>query len=171
MAGKRSLREIPPFNERQPSAMRIPNRIVIVADNPANTADFRTVLAAQPDLALAAVVTCASCSFNAVSQQRPDLVMLSLSMPDHRILELVKDLAVLHSGLRFLIVTCHGQELDAERILRAGAHGCVKSSSGATTWLAAARQILSGGSYFSWLPSSRPAAAPSLDQAALVLAG
>ena len=97
--------------------------------------------------------------------------MLSLSLPGHRILELVKDLAVLHSGLRFLIVTCYGQELDAERILRAGAHGCVMSSSGATTWLAAARQILSGGNYFSSQPSSRPTAAACLHQAALVLAG
>jgi len=151
--------------------MRIPNRIVIVADHPATTADFCTVLAAQPDLALAAVVTCASCSFAAVSEQRPHLVILSLSLPGHRILELVKDLAVLHAGLRFLIVTCHGQKLDAELILRAGAHGCVMSGSGAAAWLAAARQILAGGHFVSSLPSARPAGTDCVHQAAPALAG
>ena len=151
--------------------MRIPNRIVIVADHPATTADFRTVLAAQPDLALAADVTCASCSFAAVSNQRPNLVILSLSMPGHRILELVKDLAVLHPGLRFLIVTSQGQKLDSELILRAGAHGCVTSGSGTATWLAAVRQILADGHYFCTLPSSRPVATDCVHQAALALAG
>jgi len=151
--------------------MRIPNRIVIVADQPATTADFCTVLAAQPEFALAAVVTCASCSFAAVSEQRPHLVILSLSLPGHRILELVKDLAVLHAGLRFLIVTSHGRELDSEQILRAGAHGCVMISSGTATWLAAARQILAGGHSFSSLTASRPAGTDCVHQAALALAG
>ena len=151
--------------------MRIPNRIVIVADHPATTADFCTVLAAQPDLALAAAVTCASCSFAAVSEQRPQLVILSLSLPGHRILELVKDLAVLHAGLKFLIVTSHGRELDPETILRAGAHGCVMSGSGSAAWLAAARQILAGGHCFSSLPVSRSSATDCIHQAALALAG
>jgi len=151
--------------------MRIPNRIVIVADQPAITADFCTVLAAQPDLALAASVTCASCSFSAVSEHRPHLVILSLSLPGHRILELVKDLAVLHAGLKFLIVTGHGLKLDSELILRAGAHGCVMSGCGSATWLAAARQILAGGHSFNSLPSSRPGANDCVHQAALALAG
>ena len=151
--------------------MRIPNRIVIVADHPATTADFCTVLAAQPDLALAASVTCASCSFTAVSEQRPHLVILSLSLPGHRILELVKDHAVLHAGLKFLIVTSHGRELDSEQILRAGAHGCVLSGSGTAAWLAAARQILAGGHSFCPLLSSRPAVTGCVHQAALALAG
>ncbi len=151
--------------------MRIPNRIVIVADHPAITADYCQVLAAQPDLALAGVVTCASCSFTAVSEQRPELVILSLSMPSHRILELVKDLAVLHVGLKFLIVTSSGQKLDSEQILRAGAHGCVVSGCGSATKLAAARQILAGGHYFSSPPASRPTATDCVQQAALALAG
>jgi DNA-binding NarL/FixJ family response regulator len=135
------------------------HRIVIVADNPAISADFRTSLEAQPDLTLAAAVTCASCSFNAVSKQQADLVLISLDMPGHRILELVKDLAVLHAGLKFLVVSRHGQELDPECILRAGAHGCVTSGSSTASKLAAVRQILAGRHCFSPQATSRPSAA------------
>ena len=105
-----------------------------------------------------------------MSEHRPHLVILSLSLPAHRTLELVKDLALLHAGLKFLIVTSHGQLLDTESILRAGAHGSVSSSSGAAAWLVAARQILAGGHSFGSLPASRPVIAPCMADAALALA-
>lgn len=135
--------------------MRTPDRIVIVDSNPASSADFRAALETQPDLTLAAAVTCASCSFAAVSQQKPDLVVISLSMPGHRILELVKDLLVLHADLKILIVTGNDAELEAGRVLRAGAHGCVLSSSSSATKLEAVRQILAGHHSFRPEPAHR----------------
>ncbi len=129
--------------------MKSPHRIVIVDSDPAHSADFCAVLESQSDLTLAAAVTCASCSFAAVSEHRPDLVLLSLSMPDHRILELVKDLQGLHAGLKLLIVSSHDQELEAGRVLRAGAHGCVMTSTSTATKLEAVRQVLAGRHCFS----------------------
>ncbi len=128
--------------------MRKPNRIVIVDSDPTSTADFCAALEMQPDLTLAAAVTCASCSFAAVSGQRPDLVVLSLSMPGYRILELVKDLLVLHGGLKILIVSSHEQELEAARVLRAGAHGCVMAGCSTATKMDAIRQVLAGNRCF-----------------------
>ena len=139
--------------------MKSPHRIVIVADHPATAADFRTSLEAQPDLTLAAAVTCASCSFAAVSKQPTDLVIISLDMPGHRILELVKDLAVLHAGLKFLVLSHLGQELDHGRMLRAGAHGCVPRGSSTAAKLAAVRQILAGSHSFTSQDTSRLSAA------------
>lgn len=129
--------------------MKKPDRIVLVDSNPSSSADFHAVLQAQPDLKVAASVTCASCSFAAVSGQQPDLVLISLSMPGHRVLELVKDLRVLHAKLKFLIVSSHGLELEAGQALRAGAHGCVLSSSSSATKLDAMRQVLAGHHCFS----------------------
>jgi DNA-binding NarL/FixJ family response regulator len=142
--------------------MKTPDRIVIVDNNPASSADFRTALEAQPDLTLAAAVTCASCSFAAVSGQQPDLVLVSLSMPGHRVLELVKDLLVLHASLKFLIVSSHGLELEAGHVLRAGAHGCVLSSSSISTKLDAMRQVLAGRHCFSPQTAPRQPATASL---------
>ncbi len=126
--------------------MRPPYRIVIADNHPASFADFRASLETQPDLTIAAAVTCASCSFTAVSEQKTDLVILKLGMPGHRILELVKDLVVLHAGLKLLIVSSH--ELEAERVLRAGAHGCVMTSSSIAAKLHAVRQVLAGNHCF-----------------------
>lgn len=142
-------------------------RIVIVADHPAATADLRTSLEAQPDLALAAAVTCASCSFAAVSKQHTDLVIISLDLPGHRILELVKDLTVLHAGLKFLVLSHPGQELDPGRMLRAGAHGCVPRGSSTAAKLAAVRQVLAGSHAFTSQEIPRSSAAVCLHPAAL----
>jgi DNA-binding NarL/FixJ family response regulator len=142
--------------------MRNPDRIVIVDNNPVSSADFRAELETQPDLTLAAAVTCASCSFAAVTQQKPDLVVISLSMPGHRVLELVKDLLVLHAGLKFLIVASNDAELEAGRVLRAGAHGCVLRSSSSATKLEAVRQILAGHHSFRPEPAHRPPAVSGL---------
>lgn len=129
--------------------MNTPYRIVLADNHPTSAANLRTVLETQPDFTVAAAVTCASCSFTAVSQQGADLVILSLSMPGRRILELVKDLTVLHVGLKCLIVSSHAQELEAERVLRSGAHGCVTKSCSMSTKLIAIRQLLAGSHYFS----------------------
>ncbi|WP_395742762.1 response regulator [Prosthecobacter sp.] len=124
--------------------MRTPSRIIIVDDHPARSADLCSALAAQPDLTLSASVTCASCTFGAVSRQQPDLVLLSLSMPDHRVLDLVKDLRVLHAGLKLLVVSSQDQELETALVLRAGAHGCVAACSSIPIKLDAMRQVLAG---------------------------
>ncbi|MDI1315377.1 response regulator [Prosthecobacter sp.] len=129
--------------------MKTPARIVIVDHDPASSADFCAALEAHPDLTLAAAVTCASCSFAAVTGQKPDLVLVSLSLPGHRILQLVKDLLVLHADLKFLIVSSQDQELEASRVLRAGAHGCVLRSSSTATKIDAVRQVLAGKHCFS----------------------
>ncbi len=142
--------------------MRTPDRIVIVDSNPVSSADFRAELEIQPDITLAAAVTCASCSFAAVTQQQPDLVVISLSMQGHRVLELVKDLLVLHAGLKFLIVASNDAELEAGRVLRAGAHGCVLRSSSSATKLEAVRQILAGHYSFRPEPAHRPPAVTGL---------
>jgi DNA-binding NarL/FixJ family response regulator len=125
-------------------AMNSPCRIVLADNHPTSAAEFRAALEAQADFMLAAAVTCASCTFAAVSEQRSDLLILNLNMPDHRILELVKDLAVLYADLKILIVTRPNQHLEAGQILRAGAHGCVSVSSSTATKLSAVRQVLAG---------------------------
>lgn len=162
MAGPCQIREFPAFKNQPQPEMRNPDRIVIVDSNPASSADFRAALETQPDLTLAAAVTCASCSFAAVSRQQPDLVVINLSMPGHRVLELVKDLLVLHAGLKFLIVTGNEADLDAGRVLRAGAQGCILSSSSAATKLEAVRQILAGHHSFTSQAAPRQPASPRM---------
>lgn len=140
--------------------MRPPARIVLVDDQPASSVLFRAGLEARPDLTIAAAVTCASCSFAAVSRHQPELVVLSLKMPGHRLLQLVKDLRVLHAGLKFLILSHPGAELEESRVLQAGALGCIPDSSSIDTRIDAVLQVLSGQTCFTpQLPARQPAAA------------
>ncbi|MBN8422332.1 MAG: response regulator transcription factor [Verrucomicrobia bacterium] len=140
--------------------MRTPDRIVIVDNDPARSAEFRAALEARPEITLAAVVTCASCSFAAVSAQKPDLVVLHLNMPGHRVLQLAKDLLVLHSGLKLLIVSGTDEELEPGQVMRAGAHGCVPHSSSTAAKLDAVHEVLAGRPCFI-SPTSAPSSAPA----------
>ncbi len=124
--------------------MRNPYRIVLADNHPASATELRAALETQPDLTVAAAVTCASCSFTAISAQKPDLVLLNLSMPAYRVLELVNDLVVLHADLKLLIFSSHEQALETERVLRAGAHGCVMAASSTAAKIDAVRQVLAG---------------------------
>jgi DNA-binding NarL/FixJ family response regulator len=144
--------------------MRPPYRIVLADNHPASATELRAALETQSDLTVAAAVTCASCSFTAVSAQKPDLVLLNLSMPAHRVLELVNDLMVLHPEVKLLIVSSHEQALETERVLRAGAHGCVTTSSSVAAKINAVRQVLAGKHCFSSQPT------PGLHRSASCLA-
>ncbi|WP_395750758.1 hypothetical protein [Prosthecobacter sp.] len=157
-----------PTNHPVIFAMNSPSPIVIADNQPAGLADFREALEAQADLSLAAAVTCASCVFSAVSRQRTELLILSLSMPGHRILQLAHDLTVLHPHLKLLIIASPHQHLDAAHVMRAGVHGCVPAGSSTAAKLAAVRKVLAGEHVFTLpqLADSRHAVALPLAAAA-----
>ncbi|WP_395741246.1 hypothetical protein [Prosthecobacter sp.] len=128
--------------------MNSPRHIVIADNQPASLADFREALEAQADLVLAAAVTSASGLFTAVSRYKPELLVLSLSMREHRVLELVRDLTVLYPDLKLLIVAGPQQQLEAGHVMRSGAHGCVPASCSTAAKLSAVRKVLAGEHIF-----------------------
>jgi DNA-binding NarL/FixJ family response regulator len=70
-------------------------------------------------------------------------------------LDLIKDLAVMHPGLRILVCSMHDEMLYAERALRAGAKGYIMKDSDGPTFLAAIRRVIGGRVYMSDKLSAR----------------
>jgi DNA-binding NarL/FixJ family response regulator len=64
-------------------------------------------------------------------------------------LELIKDLVVLHPGVKILVCSMHDEMLYAERALRAGAKGYMTKDSSGPVMLGAIRRVLGGGIYVS----------------------
>ena len=131
------------------SASPMKSRILLVDDHPVVLGGYRLMLDAQPDLVVCATATSTADALAAIARELPDLVITDLTMPGRSGLDLIKDLAAMHSGLKILVISMHDELLYAERTLKAGAKGYVMKESDNATILAAVRRVLAGGLYAS----------------------
>ena len=124
-------------------------RLLLVDDHPVVLDGYRLMLNAQPDLEVCATAGNVADALRAVSHELPDLVLVDLTMPGRGGLDLIKDLVVLHPGVKVLVCSMHDEMLYAERALHAGAKGYLTKDSPGTLMLTAIRRVLDGGIYVS----------------------
>ena len=89
------------------------------------------------------------------AEEKPDLALVDISLPDKSGLELIKDLHALYPELRVLVVSMHDESLYAERVLRAGGRGYLMKQAGGKKLMEAIRHVLSGQIYLSEKMSAR----------------
>lgn len=119
-------------------------RVLIVDDHPVVRAGFRTMLEDVPDLEVCGEADGAAAALEALERNRPDLMIVDISLADGSGLDLVKQVAHSHPSVRMLIASMHDESLFAERALRAGAHGYINKSAAVGDLVAAVRKVLSG---------------------------
>jgi DNA-binding NarL/FixJ family response regulator len=85
----------------------------------------------------------------AVRANRPDLILVDLSLPGKHGLELIKDIRSLHPSVLTLVVSMHDETIHAAHALRAGARGFLMKTEGGEKLLQAIRQVLDGKIYVS----------------------
>jgi DNA-binding NarL/FixJ family response regulator len=124
-------------------------RILIVDDHPMMRQGLAQLIRSEPDLSVGGEADSAGEALEAVASQKPDLVLLDISLPDKNGLELIKDVHVLCPEVLILVVSMHDEALYAERVLRAGARGYIMKQEGGKKLLEAIRQVLSGRIYVS----------------------
>jgi DNA-binding NarL/FixJ family response regulator len=119
-------------------------RLFIVDDHPMMRTGLAQLIDNEPDLKICGEAGNAREAYNAVAAQKPDLVLLDISLPDKNGLELIKDLLTIRPGLPILVISMHDELLYAERVLRAGGRGYIMKQEGGKKMLQAIRQVLSG---------------------------
>ena len=124
-------------------------RLLLVDDHPVVLDGYQLMFNAQPDLAVCATAANVADALRAIEREPPDLVLTDLTMPGRGGLELIKDLAPLHPGVKVLVCSMHDEMLYAERALHAGAKGYLTKDSPGPVMLAAIRRVLDGGIYVS----------------------
>lgn len=83
-------------------------------------------------------------ALSALSECRPNLILLDLSLPDRNGLELLRDLLALQPDVPILVVSMHDELLYAERALRAGARGYIMKEAGVAKVMEAIQTVLKG---------------------------
>jgi len=120
-------------------------RILIADDHKIVRDGLRRILAATTDMQVVAEAASGDEALALVKAQDFDVAMLDMSMPGLSGLDLIKRLKIERPKLRILVLSMHGEQQYAARVLKAGAAGYLNKDSAAELLLSALRKIASGG--------------------------
>lgn len=88
-------------------------------------------------------------ALEAIRRKNWDLVVMDITMPGRSGLDILKDVRLAKPDLPVLIMSMHGEEQFAVRVLKAGAAGFISKHSAPEELVNAVQKILGGGRYVS----------------------
>jgi DNA-binding NarL/FixJ family response regulator len=131
------------------------SRIFLVDDHPLMREGLRARIESQPDLAVCGEAADVSEALPLLKELAPQLVIIDLALKSSHGLDLVKEIKTRFSQMKMLVVTAYDENLYAERVLRAGAHGYVNKQEVQDTLIEAIREVLAGRRYLSQTMTQR----------------
>jgi DNA-binding NarL/FixJ family response regulator len=123
-------------------------KILVADDHSIVRRGIRSLLESQPDLEVCAEAADGVTTMDYVVKQRPDLVVLDLTMPEKNGLEVARMIRERSPSTDVLILTMHFSEEVAREVLRCGARGYVLKSDADGELLAAVRHIQEDKPFF-----------------------
>ena len=120
-------------------------RVLIADDHKIVRDGLRRILAATTDVQVAAEAAGGEEALALVKKQDFDVALLDMSMPGLSGLDLIKRLKIEKPKLRILVLSMHGEQQYAARVLKAGAAGYLGKDSAAELLLSTIRKIATGG--------------------------
>ena len=90
-----------------------------------------------------------------LEEEKPDLMLVDMTMPGRNGLELIKDALAVYTSLPILVVSMHDESLYAQRVLRAGAKGYIMKDAASSQLIEAIQKISNGGVWVSQEMSSK----------------
>jgi two-component system, NarL family, invasion response regulator UvrY len=121
-------------------------KILLVDDHAVVRAGVRRLLASETGIAILEAET-GHDAMEIWRRERPNMIILDLSLTDSSGLELLRRLIQLDKGAKILVLSMHSESVYAARALQAGARGYVSKSAGADEFVNAVRQVGNGGHY------------------------
>lgn len=124
-------------------------RIALVDDHPLVREGLVARIGAQPDLEVCCEAADPDTALTLIRELRPNLAVVDVALRNGSGLELIKAIAADGNGPRVLVVSAYDEELFAERMLRAGAHGYLNKQELHGSVIDAIRAVLAGEIYLS----------------------
>lgn len=125
------------------------SRILIVEDHPLFREGLVQMINRNATLTVCGQVADTASAMKAVSELKPDLVLVDISLEGGNGIDLIKNLRAKYEELPILVISMHDESLYAERALRAGALGYVMKNEPARTVKAAILKVLGGDMFLS----------------------
>jgi DNA-binding NarL/FixJ family response regulator len=105
---------------------------------------MKELLNQEEDLTVCGVAEDFASARRSLKEDQPDLAIIDISLAEENGLDLVKEIAINHSGLPVLVLSLHDESVWAERAIRAGARGYVMKKEASESVISAIRNILDG---------------------------
>jgi DNA-binding NarL/FixJ family response regulator len=122
-------------------------RIVLADDHPIVLDGLRNLIRAEPDLELVGEAASGLGALKIVREQRPDVAVLDISMPELNGIVLSRRLNGEMPDLRLLVLTLHEDRAYLNQALEAGVRGYVLKRSAVENLVQAIRAVMVGGLY------------------------
>jgi DNA-binding NarL/FixJ family response regulator len=122
-------------------------RIVLADDHPIVLDGLRNLIRAEPDLELVGEAASGLSALKIIREQRPDVAVLDISMPELNGILLSRRLAGEMPALRLLVLTLHEDRAYLNQALEAGVRGYVLKRSAVENLVRAIRAVVVGGLY------------------------
>jgi len=124
-------------------------RIVVVEDHPIVRRGIVQLINFEEDICSVGEAETVEDAYTVIRTEKPDLVLVDLSLKGGSGLELIKDLNRNYPDMLIIVVSLHDENVYAERVMRAGAKGYIMKSEATESILFAIRKVLKGGIYLS----------------------
>jgi DNA-binding NarL/FixJ family response regulator len=125
------------------------SRILIVDDHPLFREGLRLMIERHAEWTVCGEASDAQEAMRAIPEQKPDLVIVDISLGNSSGIDLIKSIKGQYDDLPVLVLSMHDESLYAERAMRAKAMGYVMKHEPAKTVQAAIAKVLAGNLYLS----------------------
>ncbi|MBC7783554.1 MAG: response regulator transcription factor [Burkholderiales bacterium] len=129
--------------------------VLLVDDHPILRRGIADLINSEPDLKVCGEAGTMQEALAAMTQFKPRLVVVDVSLDGNNGIELMKTLSTRWATTPLLAYSMHDETIYAERALRAGAKGYVMKQTPPETLLTAVRQVLKGKIFLSDQMSDR----------------
>jgi DNA-binding NarL/FixJ family response regulator len=121
--------------------------IVLADDHPIVLDGLRNLVRAEPDFELVGEAASGLAALKIIREQRPDIAVVDISMPELNGIMLSRRLAAEMPDLRVLVLTLHEDRAYLNQALEAGVRGYILKRSAEENLVQAVRAVMVGGIY------------------------
>ena len=127
--------------------MTAKTRITLSDDHPIMLAGLRNLIEAEPDFELVGEATNGAAALKLIREQKPDVAILDISMPEMNGIMVARKLAEELPQVKLMVLTLHEDRAYLRQALDVGVRGYVLKRSAAENLVQAIRAVMVGGLY------------------------
>jgi DNA-binding NarL/FixJ family response regulator len=124
-------------------------RVLIVDDHPAVREALTIRIGAEPDLEVCGEAADLDEALQVAAVAKPDLAVIDIALKTSSGIDLIKRLKARNEAIQIIVWSMYGEELYADRALRAGAVGYLTKEKGTFQIVDAIREVSAGNMYLS----------------------
>jgi DNA-binding NarL/FixJ family response regulator len=126
-----------------------PKKIFLVEEHLTYRQGMIQILNDESDLTVCGSAGTVEQALPAIARTKPELVLVDISLPGRRGLELLKEIRLLDRHVKLLVISMHDEALFAAKALRAGGDGYITKEEDPDEIVHAVRDLLEGHMYVS----------------------